>query len=92
MRTRRIQAVVAPLLVNAYIPEPSDYGPSAISGGLIRGPPGARIAAEADVAVDPTSPHHHDQTELFSQKRWVTERFCERDILASPTLETVKVG
>jgi acyl-homoserine-lactone acylase len=40
---------------------------------------------------DSTSPHHHDQTELFSQKRWVTERFCERDILTSPVLETVEV-
>jgi acyl-homoserine-lactone acylase len=40
----------------------------------------------------PTSPHHDDRTKLFSQKRWVTERFCERDILTSPALETVEVG
>jgi len=38
---------------------------------------------------DPTSPHNRDQTELFSQKRWVTERFCEQDIMTSPALRTV---
>ena len=36
---------------------------------------------------DPTSPHHADQTRLYSEKRWVTERFCREDILASPQLE-----
>jgi acyl-homoserine-lactone acylase len=35
------------------------------------------------------SPHHLDQTELFSQKKWVKERFCETDILASPVLEVI---
>ena len=36
---------------------------------------------------DPTSPHHADQTRLYSEKRWVTGRFCLEDILASPALE-----
>ena len=36
---------------------------------------------------DPTSPHHADQTRLYSEKRWVTGRFCLDDILASPALE-----
>jgi acyl-homoserine-lactone acylase len=40
-------------------------------------------------ASDPASPHHADQTELFSSKRWVQSRFCEADILASPALEQV---
>jgi acyl-homoserine-lactone acylase len=40
-------------------------------------------------ADEPSSPHHDDQTALYSQKRWVTERFCEADILASPELEVV---
>ena len=30
-----------------------------------------------------------DQTELYSQKKWVSERFCEADILASPALEII---
>jgi acyl-homoserine-lactone acylase len=38
---------------------------------------------------DEMSAHHTDQTMLFSRKEWVTERFCEKDILASPALEVV---
>ena len=42
-------------------------------------------------SADPTSPHHSDQTKLYSRKQWVTERFCERDILASPELRVVHI-
>jgi acyl-homoserine-lactone acylase len=42
-------------------------------------------------SADPSSPHHADQTELFSQGRWVTDRFCESDILASPALEVIEL-
>jgi acyl-homoserine-lactone acylase len=42
-------------------------------------------------SADPNSPHHADQTELFSQGRWVTGRFCEADILASPALEVIEL-
>ena len=38
---------------------------------------------------NPESPHYRDQTELFSGKKWVTSRFCERDILTSPKLKVV---
>jgi acyl-homoserine-lactone acylase len=41
-------------------------------------------------AEESSSPHHNDQTALYSQKRWVTERFCETDILASPELQVVR--
>jgi acyl-homoserine-lactone acylase len=41
-------------------------------------------------AEEPSSPHHDDQTALYSQNRWVTERFCEEDILASPELEVIR--
>lgn len=41
-------------------------------------------------STEPTSPHFSDQTELYSRKQWVTERFCEKDILASPVLEVVR--
>ena len=40
---------------------------------------------------DPTSPHHADQTALFSAERWVRSRFCERDILSSPELRVVRL-
>jgi acyl-homoserine-lactone acylase len=36
---------------------------------------------------DSRSPHHTDQTQLYSRKEWVNERFCEDDVLASPALE-----
>jgi acyl-homoserine-lactone acylase len=40
---------------------------------------------------DATSPHHADQTELYSQKRWVRDRFCESAIQASPVLEVIQI-
>jgi acyl-homoserine-lactone acylase len=41
---------------------------------------------------DPASAHHSDQTELYAQKHWVTARFCDADIDASPALEVLMVG
>ena len=41
---------------------------------------------------DPTSPHHTDQTHLFSQSQWTPSRFCERDILSSPSLKVTHLG
>jgi acyl-homoserine-lactone acylase len=38
---------------------------------------------------NPNSPHHADQTRLFSAGDWVRSRFCERDIQASPDLRVV---
>jgi acyl-homoserine-lactone acylase len=37
-------------------------------------------------SANPDSPHHTDQTILFSRKRWVTERFSRAQIHADPTL------
>ena len=37
---------------------------------------------------NPSSPHHFDQTRLFSQKQWLVDRFCMPAILASPALQT----
>lgn len=38
-----------------------------------------------------SSPHYADQTRLFSEKRWVTERFCEDAIQASPELDVLRL-
>ncbi|MBC9713741.1 penicillin acylase family protein [Streptomyces sp. TRM66268-LWL] len=38
-------------------------------------------------SANEASPHYSDQTRLFSQGRWVTERFTEAEILADPHLE-----
>lgn len=40
---------------------------------------------------NPNSPHYSDQTGLFSQKKWVTSRFCEADIAAA-TVETIELS
>jgi acyl-homoserine-lactone acylase len=43
------------------------------------------------LSTNPTSSHYADQTRLFSQKRWVKERFCQRDVLASPALRVTRI-
>jgi acyl-homoserine-lactone acylase len=39
-------------------------------------------------SANPASPHYTDQTVLFSQGQWVTERFTEAQIHADPALQT----
>ncbi|MFC9294880.1 penicillin acylase family protein [Streptomyces sp. NPDC057011] len=51
--------------------------------------PVARTLLTYSQSSNPDSPYHADQTRLFSQERWVTSRFCERDILGSPRLKVV---
>lgn len=40
---------------------------------------------------NPRSPHFADQTKLFSAGKWVRTRFCERDILSSPSLRVQRL-
>jgi acyl-homoserine-lactone acylase len=49
--------------------------------------PRARTILTFSQSADPTSPHHLDQTVLFSNKQWVTERFSEAEINADPHLK-----
>ncbi|MFD9722892.1 penicillin acylase family protein [Streptomyces sp. NPDC059072] len=51
--------------------------------------PVARTLLTYSQSSNPDSPYHADQTRLFSAERWVTSRFCERDILTSPKLKVV---
>ncbi|MGI8609794.1 MAG: penicillin acylase family protein [Candidatus Dormibacteria bacterium] len=39
-------------------------------------------------SANPSSPYYADQTQMFSQKKWVTDLFCEGQILADPNLTT----
>ena len=48
--------------------------------------PNARTILTYSESENPASPHHFDQTGLFSRKRWVVDRFCRSQILASPDL------
>lgn len=41
---------------------------------------------------DPASPHHTDQTELFSQNSWRKVLFTEADLVADPGLETLEIS
>jgi acyl-homoserine-lactone acylase len=50
--------------------------------------PRARTLLTYSESADPTSPHHTDQTVLFSHKRWATEKFTESEIEADPQLQT----
>lgn len=54
--------------------------------------PVARTLLTYSQSSNPASRHHDDQTRLFSGERWVTSRFCEKDILSSPALRVVRVG
>ncbi|MET8327801.1 penicillin acylase family protein [Streptomyces sp. NPDC005181] len=53
--------------------------------------PVARTLLTYSQSSNPTSPHFSDQTELYSGERWVTSRFCEKDIAHSPALRVVRV-
>lgn len=53
--------------------------------------PVARTLLTYSQSSNPKSPQHSDQTRLFSQEKWVTSRFCEKDILSSPALKVVRV-
>ncbi|EGX55364.1 amidase [Streptomyces zinciresistens K42] len=55
------------------------------------GCPVARTLLAYSQSSNPNSPSYSDQTRLFSQERWVTARFCEKDVLASPALRIVRV-
>ncbi|MET9409801.1 penicillin acylase family protein [Streptomyces sp. NPDC002935] len=54
--------------------------------------PVARTLLTYSQSSNPNSPHFSDQTRLFSDERWVTSRFCEKDILSSPGLRVVRVS
>ncbi len=41
---------------------------------------------------NPSSPHYTDQTRLFSQGRWVRERYTEQEILGDPHLEVTHLS
>ncbi|MFF9624667.1 penicillin acylase family protein [Streptomyces griseosporeus] len=54
--------------------------------------PVARTLLTYSQSSNPQSSHFSDQTRLFSEGKWVTSRFCERDILSSPGLRAVRVS
>ncbi|MDF5755462.1 penicillin acylase family protein [Spongiactinospora sp. TRM90649] len=53
--------------------------------------PRARTILTYSLSADPTNPHHTDQTVLFSQGKWVTNRFTEAEIMADPALRVTRL-
>jgi acyl-homoserine-lactone acylase len=53
---------------------------------LTRHGPVTRTILTYSESANPDSPHHTDQTVLFSRKQWVTERFTQAQIHADRTL------
>ncbi|MFE6892507.1 penicillin acylase family protein [Streptomyces sp. NPDC057694] len=53
--------------------------------------PVARTLLTYSQSSNPDSAHFSDQTRLFSRGKWVTERFCDKDIRKSPALKVVRV-
>jgi len=54
--------------------------------------PVARTILTYSESADPSSSHHGDQTALFARRRWVTDRFTERQITADPQLQVTVVS
>ncbi|MFC5835424.1 penicillin acylase family protein [Nonomuraea insulae] len=53
--------------------------------------PRTRTVLTYSLSANPDSPHHTDQTALFSRGQWVTERFTQAEIAADPKLSTATV-
>ncbi|MFE3826357.1 penicillin acylase family protein [Streptomyces sp. NPDC059092] len=51
------------------------------------GPPQAFSVMAHSRSVTSNSPHYRDQTKLFSAGKWVTGRFTEDQLAASPELQ-----
>jgi acyl-homoserine-lactone acylase len=73
--------------------EPVDMGSSYVQAVTWHdGPcPDARTILTYSLSDNPRSPFFDDQTEMFSRKRWVHERFCARDV-ATHTVTTTTVS
>ncbi len=58
---------------------------------LVPSGPTAHTILTYSESANPSSPHHSDQTTLFAQKRWVTNRFTEHQITTDPQLQVTVV-
>ncbi|MGW7518211.1 penicillin acylase family protein [Streptomyces sp. NPDC054796] len=54
--------------------------------------PVARTLLTYSQSSNPASPYYSDMTRLFGDSEWVTSRFCEKDIAASPELRVERVS
>ena len=43
-------------------------------------------------STNPNSPYFADQTRMFSNKQWVTDEFCESQIMSDPNLTVTTIS
>lgn len=55
---------------------------------LTKAGPRASTILTYSESANPASPHHTDQTRLFSRKQWVPDRFTEAQITSDPEYQT----
>ncbi|MEZ4268486.1 MAG: penicillin acylase family protein [Myxococcota bacterium] len=70
-----------------------DYGTSFVMAlAYTDNGPEAYALVTYSQSSDPDSPHHSDQTELFSQNSWRKVLFTEAELVADPGLETLELS
>lgn len=77
-----------PLGGNGRYPDVDEGSSFMMATELTPGGPHTRVILTYSESSNPSSPHHTDQTTLFSRGQWVTERFTEAEINAAPHLDT----
>ncbi|MEV4461108.1 penicillin acylase family protein [Microbispora sp. NPDC049633] len=80
-----------PLSADGRYPEVDTGSSFMMAVELTPGGPRTRTVLTYSLSANPASPHHTDQTALFSRGGWVTERFTAEEIAADPRLTTVTV-
>ncbi|GIH51403.1 acyl-homoserine-lactone acylase [Microbispora rosea] len=80
-----------PLGTDGRYPEVNTGSSFMMAVELTPGGPRTRTVLTYSLSANPASPHHADQTALFSRGGWVTERFTAAEIAADPHLETVTI-
>ncbi|MEU6717288.1 penicillin acylase family protein [Nonomuraea sp. NPDC046802] len=81
-----------PLGADGRYPEVDTGSSFMMAVDLSRGGPRTRTILTYSLSANPESPHHTDQTALFSRGGWVTERFTEAEIAADPQLKKITVS
>ena len=75
-----------PLGTSGVFPDVSDGSSFIMAVELTPAGPRTRTILTYSESANPASPHHTDQTALFSRKQWVTERFTQAQISSDPQL------
>ncbi|MFG1822697.1 penicillin acylase family protein [Microbispora bryophytorum] len=80
-----------PLGTDGRYPEVDTGSSFMMAVELTPGGPRTRTVLTYSLSANPASPHHTDQTALFSRGEWVTERFTAAEIAADPQLEIITI-